>query len=195
MWKCLISAKFGEEILGCNSRGDRGSFGVDLWKEILESSWIKDNSTFRVGKATKIRFWFDTWCSSFALNLSFPELYAIEVNKGETVVDVWDWKLEPQFCQGLQSLGAGHVGKLLNDLQKVKVTSELNRVSWSGADSFSVRATYKMSAGICGSFLIVAIFVPVQKSQSIIFFFIVLWSPFSGKLFLQLLGLIGFSLR
>ena len=149
MWKCLISAKFGEEILGYNSRGARGSFRVDLWKEILkESSWIKDNSTFRVGKGTKIRFWLDTWCSSFALNLSFPELYAIEVNKGETVVDVWDWKLEPQFCQSLQSLGGGHVGKLLNDLQKVKVTSELNRVSWLGAISFSVRATYKMSAAI-----------------------------------------------
>ena len=35
------------------------------------------------------------------------------------------------------------VGKLLSDLQKVKVTSELDRVSWSGAD-FSVWAAYKM---------------------------------------------------
>ena len=49
-----------------------------------KSSWIKDNWNFRVGNGTKIIFWLDNWCGSSALSLSFPELYAIAVNKGET---------------------------------------------------------------------------------------------------------------
>ena len=66
-------------------------------------------------------------------------------------MEVWDqdvgsgsWNLN--FVRTLNDWELDMVGKLLSDLQKVKVTSELDRISWLGAenDSYSVRAAYKV---------------------------------------------------
>ena len=72
-----------------------GPFRVGFQKEILKaSSWIKENWKFRIGNDTRIRFWTDPWCGSSILNLTFPNLFEVAVNKHETVAQVWDKEVE-----------------------------------------------------------------------------------------------------
>ena len=67
------------------------------------------------------------------------------------------------------------VEKLLSDLQKVKVTCELDRVPWSGVD-FSVRATYKVvQPGSNLSFPSKGIWGPNVPTKSIFYAWEAVW--------------------
>ena len=145
-WKTRINIKYGLEGLGWSSKEIRGPFGVGLWKKIIkESSWMKENWRFVVGNGTRMRFWLDRWCGTAPLRHSFPILFDLAVNKFETVADVWDqtvgngnWKLN--LYRDFNDWKVVLVVALLNSLQKERVSSELDKISWKGpiGCSFSV---------------------------------------------------------
>lgn len=51
-------------------------------------STSSSNLLFRIGDGSRNHFWTDPWCGSSALNLSFPTLVDVAVNKNETVAEV-----------------------------------------------------------------------------------------------------------
>ena len=59
---------------------------MGFWKEILkEADWVSENWRFRIGNGSRVRY---HWCGSSALNLSFPFLFELVVNKQETRAEV-----------------------------------------------------------------------------------------------------------
>ncbi|KAJ9680330.1 hypothetical protein PVL29_019599 [Vitis rotundifolia] len=95
LWKKVIGAKYGKEGFGWRTNEARGTFGVGVWKEILkEANWCWDNMMFKVGKGTRVSFWADHWCGNVALSHTFPQLFALAVQRNATVKDVGDSSLD-----------------------------------------------------------------------------------------------------
>ena len=77
MWKRVLVAKYGQEEFGWRTKKENGAFGVGVWKEILkEADWCWANTTFKVGKGTRIRFWKDPCCGDVELSRRFPQLFS-----------------------------------------------------------------------------------------------------------------------
>ena len=96
---------------------------------------VKENWRFIVGNDTRIRFWLDLWCGTAPLRHSFPILFDLVVNKFETVADVWDqtvgnssWKLN--LYRDFNDWEVALAVALLNSLQKERVSSKLDKISW-----------------------------------------------------------------
>ncbi|RVW31594.1 hypothetical protein CK203_091130 [Vitis vinifera] len=72
----MIRVKYGQEEFGWRSKEARGTYGVGVWKEIMkEAKWCWENTKFKVGKGTRVKFWSDQWCGNERLSHSFPQLY------------------------------------------------------------------------------------------------------------------------
>ena len=108
---------------------------MGIWKEILiELSRVKENWKFMIGNGSRIRFWKDHWCGPATLNLTFPSLFDLTMNKSETVEEVWDlsvgrgnWK--PTFSRASNDWVVDMVANFLNVLQKERVSTELDSIS------------------------------------------------------------------
>ena len=115
----------------------------------------------------------DQWCAS-ALSQSFPALFEVAINKLETVVEEWDqsvgngsWKLN--FLRPFDYWELDLVRNLLNAMQKERVSSKLDRISWkeAGGDSFSVREAYRVLNPKTTSLIFVkGIWVPCAPTKS-----------------------------
>ena len=69
----------------------RGSYEVDLWKEISkETTQLKQNCAFELGNGSRVRFWEDAWCDETPLCLSFPSLFEVTRSKGAKVMEFWE---------------------------------------------------------------------------------------------------------
>ena len=77
IWKRVLVAKYGQEEFGWRTKKANEAFGVGVWKEILkEADWCWANTTFKVGKGTRIRFWKDPCCGDVELSRRFPQLFS-----------------------------------------------------------------------------------------------------------------------
>ncbi|RVW76708.1 hypothetical protein CK203_047539 [Vitis vinifera] len=86
--------KYGYEGFGWRTNEARRTFGVGVWKEILkEMNWCWDNIEFKVGEGTKVNFWTDQWCGNEVLSQTFPQLFALAVQKNASVNEMWDSSL------------------------------------------------------------------------------------------------------
>ena len=154
IWKRLICSKFGKEDIGWRYREARGPYVVVFWKDIQkDSSWIRENWKFGIGYGTTIRFWTDHWCGTSTLKNSFLDLFGIAVNMVETMAEVWDngvgnghrsWNL--RFERAFNDREVDFVVSLLRVLQRERVFTEADKVTWIGSasDSFSMRVAYKV---------------------------------------------------
>ena len=116
-WKDVIRLKYHIDEGDWLTRAPRGSFGVNLWKDISkESRQMKQDVRFVVGDGTRISFWEDSWCGDRLLYEAFPSLFALACSKRAKVAEVWDplggegawkltfvrpfndWELENFFC-------------------------------------------------------------------------------------------------
>lgn len=53
--------------------------GMGLWKAIADGYFdFIDGISFKVGKGTNVRFWFDAWCGD-PLFLDFLEIYSLQL--------------------------------------------------------------------------------------------------------------------
>ncbi|RVW27602.1 hypothetical protein CK203_103594 [Vitis vinifera] len=135
LWKKVISVKYGQEGLGWRTNKTNGTFRVGVWKEILkETNWCWENIGFTVGNGTKIRFWTDHWCGLAALSQSFPQLYALAVQRNARVDEVWDpnfgqggWNLS--FIRAFNDWELDLVGDLLTVLRGYRLTLEEDSVT------------------------------------------------------------------
>ena len=95
LWRLVISAKFGEECGGWNSRDIRGGFGTGLWKDIRKE-WhtFSQNSVSSLGNGRRLGFWKDPWCNETILCNAFPTLFNLAAHKDARVADVWDFSRE-----------------------------------------------------------------------------------------------------
>ena len=152
LWKKVISVKYGQEGLGWRTNKANGTFRVGVWKEILkETNWCWENIGFTVGNGTKIRFWTDHWCGLAALSQSFPQLYALAVQRNARVDEVWDpnfgqggWNLS--FIRAFNDWELDLVGDLLTVLRGYRLTLEEDSVTWKGGRNgkFGVKETYRL---------------------------------------------------
>ena len=152
LWKKVISVKYGQEGLGWRTNKANGTFRVGVWKEILkETNWCWENIGFTVGNGTKIRFWTDHWCGLAALSQSFPQLYALAVQRNARVDEVWDpnfgqggWNLS--FIRAFNDWELDLVGDLLTVLRGYILTLEEVSVTWKGGRNgkFGVKEAYRL---------------------------------------------------
>ncbi|XP_019078445.1 uncharacterized protein LOC109123361 [Vitis vinifera] len=90
-----VSIWDGEEF-GWRTKEARGTYGVGVWKKIMkEAKWCWENTKFKVGKGTRVKFWSDQWCGNERLSHSFPQLYEMAVNRNATVNEMWDHSSGP----------------------------------------------------------------------------------------------------
>ena len=59
LWKMVIGVKYGKEEFGWRTKEARGTYGVGVWKKIMEAKWCWDSIKFKVGKGTRVKFWTD----------------------------------------------------------------------------------------------------------------------------------------
>ena len=177
-WKILISSKYGLDGLGWCSKEACGPFEVGFWKEIVkESSWVKENWRFNIGNGTRVRLWLDYWCGNAPLRNSFSILFDLAVNKLEIVADVWDqivrngsWKLN--LSKDFNDWEVDLVVALLNSLEKERVSSNSDKISWKGPSgySFSVSDAYKvLNSSATPLFPVKGIWVPCAPTKAAFF--------------------------
>ena len=76
---------------GWFSNTPRGSYGVDLWKDICkEVIQIRQNCSIEVRNGHKVKFWEDVWCGEAPLCSSFLSSYGVASSKGDKVADLWE---------------------------------------------------------------------------------------------------------
>lgn len=67
----------------------KGEYGVGSWKAIRK--WwdlINSKVSFEVRDRRKVRLWVERWCEEESLQISFPTLYALAMNKEAWVADI-----------------------------------------------------------------------------------------------------------
>ncbi|RVW42180.1 putative ribonuclease H protein [Vitis vinifera] len=138
LWRLMIEVKYGQEEFGWRTKEARGTYGVGVWKEIMkEAKWCWENTKFKVGKGTKVKFWSDQWCGNERLSHSFPQLYEMAVNRNATVNEMWDhssgsggWNL--RFHRDFNDWELDLIRGLLIMLRDFKLSSEEDVVLWKG---------------------------------------------------------------
>ena len=156
MWRNIISLKYGMEDGRWFSNTRRGSYRVDLLKDIRkEVIHMRQKCSIEVGNGCKVRFWEDVWCGEVPLCSSFPSLYEVDSSKGAKVAELWevtgtrggwnfrfekhfnDWELEEaqRFICTVST-------KSLSPLS-------VDRLRWNGAKDgmFSVKSSYDLLEG------------------------------------------------
>ena len=138
LWRLMIRVKYGQEEFGWRTKEARGTYGVGVWKEIMkEAKWCWENTKFKVGKGTRVKFWSDQWCGNERLSHSFPQLYEMAVNRNATVNEMWDHSSGPggwniRFHRDFNDWELDLIRGLLIVLRDFKLSSEEDVVLWKG---------------------------------------------------------------
>ena len=155
----MIRGKYGEERGGWASREVREAHGLGLWKGIrMDWELVSNRMVFIVGNGRRVRFWRDKWCGDSPLCSSFPSLFALTVDKEESVADVWDSLAEggwggwnPCFLRAFNDWEIEEASSFMEQLHRSRVIEVVeDRVSWTETKSgnFSVKSLYlAMEAG------------------------------------------------
>lgn len=116
LWEKVIKAIHGlqEEnpLIIANRRIPGVWLNISKVGDTLASFNLNINELFSrvVGNGDKIRFWKDRWLGSESLNLIYPNLYALEINKDCSVAD----RVSVRNAAGQISYWAGN-GNTLNE--------------------------------------------------------------------------------
>jgi hypothetical protein len=107
MWKKVILAKYGVRAVG-KATLVVDDFGVGAsvwWRDICRVDsgwgWFSQSVNKIVGNGMLTNFWKDVWLGEQSLEIKFPRLFGISLNKdimvgqaGRWVEGVWRWKFE-----------------------------------------------------------------------------------------------------
>ena len=82
----MVVSKYGEEWGGWTLKLDRGVNGCGSWIGI-RMGWedFSKNCQFVVGLGNRIRFWQHSWYGDQPLQLAFPRLYGIAIDREASV--------------------------------------------------------------------------------------------------------------
>ncbi|RVW54014.1 Transposon TX1 uncharacterized 149 kDa protein [Vitis vinifera] len=108
LWKRVIKVKYGQKGFGWRTKKARGTFGVGVWKEIMEeANWCWDSIKFK--------------------------LFALAVHRNATVNEVWDsslgqggWNL--RFSRDFNDWELDLIRDLLNMMRDFRISSEEDSV-------------------------------------------------------------------
>jgi hypothetical protein len=103
VWKNVISAKYGDRVLGNGRLEPSGSMCSSWWRDICNLDqgvgWFNQLAFKKLGSGNSIKFWKDTWLGDQSLEQRFPRLFSISTQQDETVREmgsrtngVWRWR-------------------------------------------------------------------------------------------------------
>lgn len=110
----------------------------DILKKLVEKEVEGGNQTL---------FWEDVWLKKVPIKTSFPALYAVSRQQQATVNEVWNggsWDLD--FRRNLSDQDRINLGVLQNDLRKVVLTEDRDKVVWphDNKKRFSTKSMYRV---------------------------------------------------
>ena len=104
-----------------------------------------------MGEGTKFNFWTDQWCGNEALSQTFPQLFALAVQRNATVNEMWDTSLGQggwniRFSKDSNDWELDAIGELFHMLRDLRISSEEDSVIWKGGGhgSFQIRDASKL---------------------------------------------------
>jgi hypothetical protein len=179
LWEKNLVAKYGVAVLG-STRLDVNNFGAEAsvwWRDICRldsgSGWFAHAVSKKVGNGNRTKFWKDLWVGDQTLEVRFPRLFGISVQKDFFVCDVggwefgeWRWNLvwrrnffvwEEQLLQDLLNLLAVARMSNMDDRWICNPGSE---------DVFSVKSAYVFLDSLC------YLRPPLSSLESFVFKFI-----------------------
>lgn len=124
-----------------------GTFGCSVWKSIRRL-WpsFRNEISVSVGNGMKIDFWYEVWSGEGSLRDSFPQLYAISLQKEVFVGQVWSpqgWELI--FKRAINDWEIGEFARLLEVLHSQPALSmKPDSVRWKNHSKgmFTVKSCY-----------------------------------------------------
>jgi mannosylglycoprotein endo-beta-mannosidase len=106
LWKCVISARYGNDVLGkVRLGGEVYRAGTSVWwRDIgrldVESGWFAQAVTKKIGNGNSTLFWKDVWLGESSLEGRFPRLFGISTQQEDLIGEmggwegeVWEWRL------------------------------------------------------------------------------------------------------
>nr|GEW04179.1 zinc finger, CCHC-type [Tanacetum cinerariifolium] len=144
-------------VLALKEKGARTKSGYNsVWKDIIfEMEAVKDKGADlfrfmrkRLGDGVDTCFWKDTWNGELPFKLTYPRLYAFEVDKNISVADklahatfAGTFRREPQ--SGIEAL---QLAKLEDQLEDVQLVNKRDRWAWSlnGSGEFFVASIRRL---------------------------------------------------
>jgi mannosylglycoprotein endo-beta-mannosidase len=155
LWKKVLMAKYGSHIVG-NANLEVEEFrrvSSVWWRDIcrLDGSigWFKQSASKILGNGQSIYFWKDVWLEDQRLNVKFPRLFGISIQKDSLISDIgswvdgvwrWDLRWRRAFFAWEETL----LDELLMLLTRVNLKDEEDRWHWRSGrgEGFSVKSTY-----------------------------------------------------
>jgi hypothetical protein len=98
VWKDVLIAKYGGEVVGRGNLGDlQVSNGASTWWRdicLLDkgSNWFADAVIKRIGDGNSTSFWSEVWIGNQTLQLRFPRIFSIANHKDGTVASMGVWE-------------------------------------------------------------------------------------------------------
>jgi hypothetical protein len=155
MWKDVISARYGDNVLG-NVRLGGEVFGAGSsvwWRDIgrldNDSGWFSQAVSKKAGNGNSTKFWKEVWLGELSLEERFPRLFRISTQQDALVGDlggwegeVWEWRLawRRNFFVWEEALR----GELLDFLASFNMSRADDMWVWKPGleGAFSVKSTY-----------------------------------------------------
>ncbi|MCH94974.1 LINE-1 reverse transcriptase like, partial [Trifolium medium] len=98
VWKDVVVAKYGQEIIGKGNLGDLSipRLASKWWSGICnldkDTNWFSEAVEKRVGDGILTYFWNDVWMGNQALRHRFPRIYGISNQKENTIASMGRWE-------------------------------------------------------------------------------------------------------
>ena len=81
-----------------------------------------------MGEGTKVNFWTDQWCGNEALSQTFPQLFALAVQRNASINEMWDsnlgqggWNI--RFSRDSNDWELDAIGELFHMLRDLRISS------------------------------------------------------------------------
>nr|GEW65391.1 RNA-directed DNA polymerase, eukaryota [Tanacetum cinerariifolium] len=132
LWYHIISAIYGSR-LECHSPNILFPWGVIL-REVhqLASKCFNFHShcKIRVEDGLNTSFWFDTWILNFPLNVRFPRLFALELDKDISVAAKWSAPRLTLLSEGMYEMVSKGISDIRSELDNLFLPSSAVATRW-----------------------------------------------------------------
>jgi hypothetical protein len=155
LWKRVILAKYGDNVLGSVSlvAEDYRTVGSVWWRDICRVDsglgWFSQAATKKVGNGNSTKFWEDVWIGELSLAVKFQRLFGISNQKSALVCEMgrWDgggWRWELEWRRRFFVWEEELLGELMGVLASFTISLGDDCWVWNPGlgDGFSVKSTY-----------------------------------------------------
>jgi hypothetical protein len=155
LWKEMIVARYGIDVLGKRSLGeiDVTRLGSTWWRDLClldkDAVWFNNAIGKRVGNGNLTSFWNDHWIGDQPLRQTFPRLFGISMQKNDVICNLgrlidgqWHWEL--QWRRNLFAWEEDQYTNFMEIIAPFTPTVQHDRWLWLGDDihGFTVNSAY-----------------------------------------------------